>query len=64
MLLPAPPRHRRSYIGRGDLDLGITGRDMLLDSGPEATEIMQLGFAGLRFRFAAVGGSRMTVADL
>ena len=58
------PRDIAVYIGRGDLDLGITGRDMLLDSGAQATEIMQLGFAGSRFRFAAVGGSRMTVADL
>ena len=58
------PRDIAAYIGRGDLDLGITGRDMLLDSGAQATEIMQLGFAGSRFRFAAVGGSRMTVADL
>ena len=58
------PRDIAVYIGRGDLDLGITGRDMLLDSGAQATEIMQLGFAGSRFRFAAVGGSQMTVADL
>ena len=58
------PKDIAVYVGEGTLDLGITGRDMLLDSGAQATEIMQLGFAGSRFRFAAVGGSRMTVADL
>ena len=58
------PRDIAVYIGRGDLDLGITGRDMLIDSAADATEIMQLGFAGSRFRFAALGGSAMTVADV
>ena len=58
------PRDIAVYVGERTLDLGFTGRDMLLDSGAQATEIMQLGFAGSRFRFAAVGGSRMTVADL
>ena len=58
------PRDIAVYIGRGDLDVGITGRDMLLDSAAEATEVMPLGFGGSRFRFAAVGGSTMGVADL
>ncbi|MFT3887182.1 MAG: ATP phosphoribosyltransferase [Arachnia sp.] len=58
------PRDIAVYIGRGDLDLGITGRDMLLDSAADATEIMQLGFAGSRFRFAAPGGSKLQLADL
>lgn len=58
------PRDIAVYIGRGDLDLGITGRDMLLDSAADATEIMQLGFAGSRFRFAAPGGSSLTVSDV
>ena len=58
------PRDIAVYIGRGHLDLGITGRDMLLDSGADATEIMQLGFGGSRFRFAAKGGATMSLADL
>ena len=58
------PRDIAVYIGRGHLDLGITGRDMLLDSGAQATEVMELGFGGSRFRFAAPAGSAMTVADL
>lgn len=58
------PRDIAVYIGRGHLDIGITGRDMLLDSRAEAHEIMELGFAGSRFRFAAPGGSSMTLADI
>lgn len=58
------PRDIAVYIGRGDLDLGITGRDMLLDSGADATEIMQLGFAGSRFLFAAPNGSTLTLDDV
>ncbi|WP_040281921.1 ATP phosphoribosyltransferase [Tessaracoccus massiliensis] len=58
------PRDIAIYIGRGHLDIGITGRDMLLDSKADATEIMALGFGGSRFRFAAVGGSQLTLEDL
>ncbi|MGC3993679.1 MAG: ATP phosphoribosyltransferase [Propionicimonas sp.] len=58
------PRDIAVYVGEGTLDLGITGRDMLLDSGAEADEVMALGFGGTRFRFAAPGGTTMTVADL
>lgn len=58
------PRDIAVYVGEGTLDLGITGRDMLLDSGAEADEVMSLGFGGTRFRFAAPGGASMSVADL
>ncbi len=58
------PRDIAVYVGEGTLDLGITGRDMLLDAGAEATEVMALGFGGTRFRFAAPGGSTMQIADL
>ncbi len=58
------PRDIAVYVGEGTLDLGITGRDMLLDSAAQATEVMALGFGGTRFRFAAPGGSTMSVADL
>lgn len=58
------PRDIAVYVGEGTLDLGITGRDMLLDAGAEATEVMALGFGGTRFRFAAPGGSTMQLADL
>src|SRR5580765_7641655 len=38
------PRDIAVYVGEGTLDAGITGRDMLLDSGAAATELMPLGF--------------------
>ncbi len=58
------PRDIAVYVGEGTLDLGITGRDMLLDSGAEADEVLALGFGATRFRFAAPGGQTMAVADL
>ncbi|PIF04881.1 MAG: ATP phosphoribosyltransferase [Propionibacterium sp.] len=58
------PRDIAVYVGEGTLDLGITGRDMLIDSHASATEIMALGFGSSKFRFAAVGAKDWTVADL
>lgn len=58
------PKDIAVYVGEGTLDLGITGRDMLLDSGAQAEEVKALGFGGTRFRFAAPGGAAMQVADL
>jgi len=58
------PRDIAVYVGEGTLDVGITGRDMLLDSGASATEVIPLGFGRSRFRFAAPLGSEMTVDAL
>lgn len=58
------PRDIAVYVGEGTLDLGLTGRDMLIDSAANADEVMALGFGATRFRFAAPGGSSMTLADL
>ena len=58
------PRDIAVYVGEGTLDLGITGRDMLLDSGAHADEVLPLGFGATRFRFAAPAGSGMDVAGL
>ena len=41
------PRDIAVYVGSGTLDLGITGRDLLLDSGSRADEVMQLGLRRL-----------------
>nr|WP_076388926.1 ATP phosphoribosyltransferase [Vaginimicrobium propionicum] len=57
------PRDIAVYVGEGTLDLGITGRDMLIDSGAEASEIMQLGFGRSRFHFAAPN-QNWTLEDL
>ena len=58
------PRDIAVYVGEGTLDVGITGRDMLLDSGAHATEVMPLGFGLSRFRFAAPQGRAMSVEQL
>src|SRR5690606_7023795 len=40
-------------VGSGDLQLGITGRDLLVDAGEPAEELLDLGFGLATFRFAA-----------
>ena len=58
------PRDIAIYVGSGRLDVGITGEDLLLDSGAPAEAILPLGFAGSTFRFAAEPGSAASVRDL
>ncbi|WP_182560965.1 ATP phosphoribosyltransferase [Microlunatus kandeliicorticis] len=58
------PRDIAVYVGEGTLDVGITGRDLLLDSGAAATEQLSLGFGASRFRFAAPVGSALTEQKL
>jgi ATP phosphoribosyltransferase len=58
------PRDIAVYVGEGTLDVGITGRDLLLDSGAKAEEALQLGFGRSTFRFAARPGVVATMADL
>jgi ATP phosphoribosyltransferase len=58
------PRDIAVYVGEGTLDLGITGRDLLLDSGAPADEVLGLGYGGSRFRFAAPTGTVHDVTDL
>jgi ATP phosphoribosyltransferase len=58
------PRDIATYVGSGDLDLGITGRDLLIDAETGAEEILDLGFGGATFRFAARPGTVSAAADL
>ena len=58
------PRDVALYVGKGQVDAGITGRDLLLDSGSTATEVMGLGFGGSTFRFAGRPGESSSAADL
>ena len=58
------PRDIALYVGEGTLDVGITGRDLLLDSGAKAEESLQLGFGRSRFRFAARPGELTSLDDL
>ena len=50
------PRDIALYVGEGTLDVGITGRDLLLDSGAKAEEVLGLGFGRSTFRFAGPAG--------
>jgi ATP phosphoribosyltransferase len=58
------PRDIATYVGRGTLDVGITGEDLLADSGSQATTILELGFAPSTFRLAAPQGTAKTAGDL
>ncbi|MEV0176229.1 ATP phosphoribosyltransferase [Streptomyces sp. NPDC050803] len=58
------PRDIAIYVSSGRLDIGITGRDLLIDSGAKAEEILPLGFARSTFRFAAKPGTANGVEDL
>lgn len=58
------PRDIATYVGSGALDVGITGRDLLLDSGSDAHEIAHLDFADSTFRFAAPPGTHAGIEDL
>ncbi|MDK1473331.1 ATP phosphoribosyltransferase [Streptomyces sp. 549] len=57
------PRDIAVYVGSGKLDIGITGRDLLLDSGADAEEILQLGFAASTFRYATRPGTATHVGE-
>jgi ATP phosphoribosyltransferase len=57
------PRDIATYVGSGELDVGITGRDLLLDSGAAAEEVLELGFGQSTFRFAGRPGTVGTVED-
>lgn len=56
------PRDIATYVGAGALDVGITGRDLLMDSGSPAVEIAALDFGESTFRFAGPQG-RFTSLD-
>lgn len=58
------PKDIAIYVGSGELDLGITGRDLALDSGAPVRERLALGFGGSTFRYAAPAGREWSVADL
>ncbi len=58
------PKDIAIYVGSGDLDLGITGRDLALDSGAPVHETLGLGFGHSTFRFAGSEDREWHVADL
>jgi ATP phosphoribosyltransferase len=58
------PRDIALYVGSGELQAGITGRDLLIDSGASAEEVLPLDFGSSTFRFAAPNGSTWKVKDI
>ena len=58
------PRDIAVYVGSGTVDCGVTGRDLLLDSGSAAVEVMGLGFGASTFRYAARPGTASSLADI
>jgi ATP phosphoribosyltransferase len=58
------PRDIALYVGTGELEAGITGRDLLIDSGADAQETLSLGFGGSTFRFAGPAANSWKVENL
>lgn len=58
------PRDIAIYVGSGELEAGITGRDLLIDSGASAEEILPLDFGGSTFRFAAPAAVEWKLKDI
>lgn len=63
------PKDIAIYVASGDLDLGITGRDLAADSGADdngdnAEELLALGFGGSTFRYAGPSGTDWKVEDI
>ncbi len=58
------PKDIAIYVGSGDLDLGITGRDLAAESAAPVRERLALGFGSSSFRYAAPVGRTWTVDDL
>jgi ATP phosphoribosyltransferase len=58
------PKDIAIYVGSGQLDLGITGRDLVRDSDAAVRERLALGFGSSSFRYAGPAGRGWTTADL
>ncbi len=58
------PKDIAIYVGSGQLDFGITGRDLVRDSDAAVRERLALGFGSSSFRYAGPAGRDWTTADL
>jgi ATP phosphoribosyltransferase len=58
------PRDIAIYVGSGELEAGITGRDLLIDSAAAAEEVLSLDFGSSTFRFAAPSDSHWQLSDI
>jgi ATP phosphoribosyltransferase len=55
------PRDIATYVAAGQVAVGVTGRDLLLDAGTDVEELLPLDVGRATFRYAAVPG---TLPDL
>lgn len=58
------PKDIAIYVGSGQLDFGITGRDLAAESDAPVSERLALGFGSSSFRYAAPAGRSWRVEDL
>lgn len=58
------PRDIAVYVGSGELEAGITGRDLLIDSGADAREVLSLNFGASTFRFAGPVDKKHTLKGI
>lgn len=58
------PKDIAIYVGSGQLDFGITGRDLARESDAPVRERLALGFGSSTFRYAAPAGRSWRVEDL
>jgi ATP phosphoribosyltransferase len=58
------PKDIAIYVGSGELDFGITGRDLVLDSDAPVRERLALGFGSSSFRYAGPAGRNWKTANL
>ncbi|MBB2992940.1 ATP phosphoribosyltransferase [Mycolicibacterium iranicum] len=58
------PKDIAIYVGSGELDLGITGRDLAADADAPVRERLALGFGSSTFRYAAPAGRDWQIAEL
>lgn len=58
------PKDIAVYVGSGELDLGITGRDLAAESGAPVVERLALGFGTSKFLYAAPAGREWSAEQL
>jgi ATP phosphoribosyltransferase len=58
------PRDIATYVAAGQVEVGITGRDLLRDAGADAEEVLPLGFGRATFRYASLPGTLASLDEL
>ncbi|HEY0575075.1 MAG TPA: ATP phosphoribosyltransferase [Pseudonocardia sp.] len=58
------PKDIATYVGNGDLNMGVTGHDLMDESGSPVRQMLKLGFGYSKFRFAVAESSDWKLEDL